>query len=163
MKDYPYIYQVQVVYTDPDGWEVCQSMTPQINEENAFLLGQLFVDANILTNAEIMVLPPESEFWRVRDAQGRITQRRVSDENTPTLRETMMADAYQKEIDTLHAENAALREALTPSAGTKAAYIREVSTRAFNDDVYVSWTAIKEIMAMIRKRSGLPEAPQEEK
>lgn len=50
-----------------------------------------------------------------------------------------------------------LREALTPSAATKTAYIGEFS---WSDDCYggsvtrtVPWTTVKEIMAAIRKRA----------
>jgi len=80
------------------------------------------------------------------------------------------ADALE-EADTLRAENARLREALTPSAGTKAAYIGEwheeveLYNPAHEDDedepetishhVPVSWTTIKSIMAAIRARAAL--------
>lgn len=60
-------------------------------------------------------------------------------------------------------ENRALREALTPSAETKAAYISEVVFETISDDDedglpvpvkrYVHWTAIKELMTLIRKRA----------
>ena len=67
-------------------------------------------------------------------------------------------------IAALEAENARLREALTPSADTKAAYIGEFwfSIRVWDekgDDrdqrVCVPWTAIKEIMAKIKARAAL--------
>ena len=74
----PNLYQVQVTYIDQEGWEVCRTMTSQDTEDKAFRLGQLFIDANQFAQAEIMVLPPNSEFWKVRDSQGRTKQRRVT-------------------------------------------------------------------------------------
>lgn len=68
-------------------------------------------------------------------------------------------------IDTLRAENARLREALTPSAETKAAYIGEFDflQEAYSEEhgeevtcrVTVPWPIIKEIMAAIRARAAL--------
>lgn len=68
-------------------------------------------------------------------------------------------------IEALEAENARLREALTPSGDTKAAYMGEFK---FSDVVahdnegnpiygntYVPWTTIKEIMAAIQDRADL--------
>ncbi|MCG8446511.1 MAG: hypothetical protein MI753_12440 [Hyphomicrobiales bacterium] len=56
-----------------------------------------------------------------------------------------------------------LLEALTPSAGTKAAYMGEVVLETVSDDDedglpvsvkrHVPWTAIKDVMALIRKRA----------
>lgn len=71
--------------------------------------------------------------------------------------------------DTLRAENARLREALTPSAETKAAYMGEFKfgvPMSYEDEeqggmveymefVTVPWTTIKEIMAAIRARAAL--------
>ena len=58
------------------------------------------------------------------------------------------------ERDALTAEVARLKEALTPSGDTKAAYMGEV-----RDDVWggriVSWTAIKAVMAMISAHADL--------
>ena len=60
-------------------------------------------------------------------------------------------------VDRLNAKLEAAKEALTPSAETKTAYMSEVK----NGDSFVSWTAIKEIMRMIRTRweavNGRPE------
>lgn len=71
-------------------------------------------------------------------------------------------------IASLNAEVERLREALTPSGDTKAAYIGEFSfgiTRTGEDDegdpceftetVPVPWTTIKEIMAAIAARAAL--------
>ena len=64
----------------------------------------------------------------------------------------------------LEAENARLREALTPSGDTKAAYICEFSMPSplideHGDEVVlrldIPWTTIKEIMAAIRARAAL--------
>jgi hypothetical protein len=66
------------------------------------------------------------------------------------------------------AEIARIREALTPSGDTKAAYMGEFSfglTRTdeagdeYTEKVYVPWTAIKEIMAAIRERAHLEAKP----
>jgi hypothetical protein len=68
-----------------------------------------------------------------------------------------------EEYSALRAENARLREALTPSAETKAAYIGEFHmvtdyVNEFGDSVFtkytVPWTVIKEIMAAILKRGS---------
>ncbi len=63
----------------------------------------------------------------------------------------------------LLAENARLREALTPSMHTKAAYIGEFKTSGITDldedgdpvwgQVVIEWTATKEIMAAILARA----------
>ena len=67
-------------------------------------------------------------------------------------------------VERLEAENARLREALTPSGDTKAAYIGEFSIafplRDEDGDEYtmsinIPWTIIKEIMAAIRARAAL--------
>lgn len=69
-------------------------------------------------------------------------------------------ELYQiNRVEKLEAENKRLREALTPSGETKAAYIGEfhfyVST--FDEDIRVAvpWTSIKEIMAAIKARAEL--------
>jgi hypothetical protein len=69
-------------------------------------------------------------------------------------------------LEEAEAENARLREALTPSAATKAAYIGEFSFDIVSgmnchgeepEEIYrsvmVPWTTIKEIMAAIRARA----------
>ncbi|MBO9194300.1 hypothetical protein J5277_09300 [Rhizobium sp. 16-449-1b] len=70
-------------------------------------------------------------------------------------------------ITELQAANDNLREALTPSGSTKAAYHGEFkfSQTAVDEDgdeysysVYVPWTTVKEIMAAIAKRAGIKEA-----
>ena len=61
------------------------------------------------------------------------------------------------EIEALTAERDALREALTPSAETKAAYMGEVDcdcpTQSWKH--HVPWTSIKVIMKMIASRAAL--------
>lgn len=73
------------------------------------------------------------------------------------------ADALYR-ITELTAEVERLREALAPSAGTKAAYIGEFSFDVAASDeggnevwqrTYVPWSTIKEIMAAIRARAAL--------
>ena len=67
----------------------------------------------------------------------------------------------ERERDEARAEVERLREALTPSEKTKAAYIGEVTepdaTRAAGKRT-VSWTAIKDTMALIRQRAALKAA-----
>lgn len=55
-----------------------------------------------------------------------------------------------EEIERLQAENTAYRNALTPSALTKAAYMGEFTFVHGEDKVYVPWTVIKDIMREIR-------------
>lgn len=74
-------------------------------------------------------------------------------------------DTSATSLATLQSENQRLREALTPSGDTKAAYMGEFSIRMMvpsideDDDELVPhsepvpWTTIKEIMAAIRKRA----------
>jgi hypothetical protein len=61
--------------------------------------------------------------------------------------------ALSAERDALKAENARLREALTPSGDTKADYIGEIIDPDTGKSV--SWTAIKMIMKMIAARAAL--------
>lgn len=67
-------------------------------------------------------------------------------------------------LPTLIEQHERMREALTPSGDTKAAYMGEFSFNLtqvdeFGDErsvkTYVPWTTIKEIMAAIRARSAL--------
>lgn len=75
----------------------------------------------------------------------------------------MTCDAHNTVLAAHQAEIERLREALTPSADTKAAYIGEfsftVTLRAGNQEDYrrieVPWTTIKEIMAAISERAAL--------
>jgi hypothetical protein len=81
------------------------------------------------------------------------------------------ADAVLALIEPVMEENERLREALTPSADTKAAYIGEFSFSfpiGFDDDGHdvhriatVPWCTIKEIMAAIQARAAL--SPKSEK
>jgi hypothetical protein len=51
-----------------------------------------------------------------------------------------------------------MREALTPSGGTKAAYIGEFFVSCSGTDkhwVAVPWTTIKDVLAAVRKRAGI--------
>lgn len=68
------------------------------------------------------------------------------------------------QIEQLETEICKGREALTPSAETKAAYAGEFAwvVEEFDQDgypvltrKYVPWTVIKEIMSAIRERAGL--------
>lgn len=67
-------------------------------------------------------------------------------------------------VEALEAENGRLREALTPSADTKAAYIGEIKYSyvewdEFGDERTVTrtleWSTTKEVMAMISARAAL--------
>lgn len=69
-----------------------------------------------------------------------------------------LRDTYLEERDRLAAEVARYQEALTPSGGTKAAYIGEFkfTSEDVHGDVYthvVPWTTTKDIMAAIRARA----------
>lgn len=78
---------------------------------------------------------------------------------------TLEAEAatWRQMLTQSKAENAKLREALTPSAETKAAYMSEVVLETISDDDedglpvavtrYVPWTAIKDTMKLIRARA----------
>lgn len=80
---------------------------------------------------------------------------------SPDIR--LLMDAIDA-LESLRAENERMREALTPSAETKGAYIGEFK---FNTPIvnskgqeeafmtYVPWPTIKEIMAAIRARAAL--------
>lgn len=71
--------------------------------------------------------------------------------------------AAEQQVQKLTAENERLKEALTPSGHTKAAYAGEfhmgITLYAGGEEEYrrvmIPWTTIKEIMAMIRARSAL--------
>ncbi len=75
-------------------------------------------------------------------------------------------DVAQQAMDARKAAQAEverLREALTPSGATKAAYIGEVETDCPDGRRHaVSWTATKEIMALIRARAAL-ETPHDDR
>lgn len=66
--------------------------------------------------------------------------------------------------ESAEAEVARLREALTPSGDTKAAYISEVLCDCPTEDWkhHVPWTSIKEIMSMIRSRAALSDEVQDD-
>jgi hypothetical protein len=75
-----------------------------------------------------------------------------------SITEYIRADMHRAEVDALVAENARLREALTPSGQTKAAYSSEVECDHPTNGRgthYVPWISIKAIMAMIRARAAL--------
>ena len=77
-------------------------------------------------------------------------------------------DARIAELET---ENARLREALTPSLNTKAAFMGEFAIDVVEQvngheklrKVQIPWTSIKEVMAAITSRAALsPEPPESE-
>jgi hypothetical protein len=69
--------------------------------------------------------------------------------------------AAQARAEQAEADVARLQEALAPSGDTKAAYIGEVKDP--DTKRYVSWTAIKMIMAMIAARAALREGDTAQK
>ena len=99
------------------------------------------------------------------DGRDEANARRIA--RVPEMEDTIIAQADQ--IAALEAENARLREALTPSAETKACYSGEFFfSDTFTDEngdeqpyiVSVPWTSIKEIMAAIRARAALGETQE---
>ena len=78
-----------------------------------------------------------------------------------------LAASAKDRIEELEAENARLREALTPSGDTKAEYTGEFHISVYDAEdedgneiwrkVPVDWTTIKAIMAAIRNRAALKE------
>ena len=78
-----------------------------------------------------------------------------------------LIDAMADRIEELEAENARLRDALTPSGDTKAEYTGEFHISVYDAEdedgneiwrkVPVDWTTIKAIMAAIRNRAALKE------
>jgi len=68
-------------------------------------------------------------------------------------------DAAVARAEAAESEVERLREALTPSAATKSAYMGEVECDCPTETWrhFVPWTAIKAIMAMIRARAVLRE------
>jgi hypothetical protein len=81
-----------------------------------------------------------------------------------------LGNAAADRIEELEAKNKRLREALTPSGDTKAAYAGEFHISVYDADdedgneiwrkVPVDWTTIKAIMAAIRNRAALQETDQ---
>ena len=69
-------------------------------------------------------------------------------------RAAAMIEALNAELAAANAREAGLREALTPSGDTKAAYMGEVKDP--DTKRMVSWTAIKMVMAMIAARTAQP-------
>jgi hypothetical protein len=72
---------------------------------------------------------------------------------------------HKMRIEELEAENARLREALTPSADTKRAYMGEftIERDTVDDDgnpgvdrIPVPWTTVKQIMVAIFSRAAAP-------
>lgn len=68
-------YKVQVVYKDAKGWERCCILKESPTEQAAFDHAETTLKANNVIDAEIMVHKKGSTFWKVKDQQGRITQR----------------------------------------------------------------------------------------
>lgn len=77
--------------------------------------------------------------------------------------ELQFSDPVAATLRALLNERDALREALTPSADTKADYMSEVECDCPTENWrhYVPWTSIKSIMAMIRARAALKETTDE--
>jgi len=80
------------------------------------------------------------------------------------------AEDAEQQVQKLTAENERLREAMTPSVDTNAAYMGEfsfgITLSAGGEEDYrrimVPWTTIKEIMAAIRDRAALQAARSKE-
>lgn len=63
-------------------------------------------------------------------------------------------DEARARVAELEREVEALREALTPSGATKAAYSGEVKNHGASWNDYVSWSAIKDLMKLIREHAA---------
>lgn len=123
------------------------------------------------------------EAWEARNENAKLKGQR--DAALARIKEmqdsnSRMAEAFGKLTDRAEAAEAhaaKLREALTPSGGTKAAYSGEffehveIANPMFEDNeddepetimqsVPVSWTTIKEIMAAISARAALTRSPE---
>ena len=77
----------------------------------------------------------------------------------------------QFRVNELEAENARLRDALTPSADTKTAFIGEFTFAVersdslgsrYSEDQLVPWSTIKEIMGAINRRALKPTSTGDE-
>lgn len=73
-------YQVQIVFHDPldRGWIRCMILDTQPTEQCAFDTAERVVKDNGIMDAEIWVLAPESENWKVRTPCGEISYRPVT-------------------------------------------------------------------------------------
>jgi hypothetical protein len=125
--------------------------------------GQTFDGEVHLSSVEAAAITAQIErLTRERDEAleqiGAINERALDDVSNLTMR----AEAAEAEVKRVSAERDALIEALTPSAGTKGAYIGEFGMPVVyrNDDgeeataqVSIPWTTIKEIMEFIRTRA----------
>lgn len=108
----------------------------------------------------------------LRSAAGYFRKRPTNGEDMAHWANTFDAQCCHAAADTIEAlikEREALKEALTPSGGTKAAYIGEVKERicVFDEDGEevmadhtISWDATKAIMKMIAARAALNGEPQ---
>jgi hypothetical protein len=99
----------------------------------------------------------------MREKIARALARRVGTEDSWQCW-TNEADAVLALIEPVMEENERLREALTPSADTKAAYIGEFKMPVvrvdecgdeYTEQITVSWDVTKEIMAAIKARAAL--------
>jgi hypothetical protein len=90
-----------------------------------------------------------------------VTEIDTSRERIEHLRKIGCADYLHEALlaraEAAEAERDKLREALTPSGETKAAYMGEVECDCPTETWrhYVPWTSVKAVMAMIRARAAL--------
>lgn len=68
-------YQIQVTYKDSNGWRVTRALKPQKTEKECFDFAEQALRDNGVASAEIWVLKKGTNFWKVRDRQGRVVQR----------------------------------------------------------------------------------------
>jgi len=103
-------------------------------------------------------------FNRCREAVGTSYKDQVGAEHDAMMRLRRRHQQVEAALAAQAADIARLREALEPSAGTKAAYCGEFSFTIEDRDedgeecfrhVSVPWTTVKEIMAAIRARAAL--------
>jgi len=112
--------------------------------------------------------PTELMATKLRERSGFKREVGHHDDADLDLEAATFIESQASRIEALEAENARLREALTPSGDTKADYMGEfsfgITLSAGGEEDYrrmVPWTTIKEIMAAILARSALtPERPK---
>ncbi|HET7413397.1 MAG TPA: hypothetical protein VFJ18_12135 [Pararhizobium sp.] len=152
------------------------SPTPSLPEDAARVVGILTAGADDpmwANHAEVPKKVCAAAAALIQSLSSQLADMRAERDHWQKLhddRTRFLGDA-EAERDRLAAENERLREALTPSADTKAAYWGEfymgVTLHARGQEdcrrIQIPWTSIKEIMAAITARAALDTAKGAEK